>query len=150
MAVIEGPALPSERLAQSTSRRKQWLRRLRVGSIVIAVLGFWYLATRYQMVELPADRCSPVSAYQPGDQLLVDRKPPVLFVDDTVFFMTPDEALTMGRIVEPPGTPPGTTRLDRGYWIIADGNDCDTPDSQSLGPIAAEALRGRVLFGFTF
>lgn len=150
MTTIEGPIPASQRLAQSLARRNLWVRRLRYGALLIAVLGFWYLASRYQMFQLPTEQCSPIAAYDPGEHLFLDRKPPQLFLEDVVLFTTPQDTYALGRIIEPPGTPEGTLSVERGYWIVGDANDCGTPDSQSLGPIAPEQIQARVLFALRF
>ena len=146
MAVVQGPTPASGQLGQIVARRKRLVRRLRFFAVGVAVLGFFYLASRYELLELPEDRCSPVSALQPGSYLLLDRDPPQLFTGDAVFFETPAGELALGKLVEPPGTPAGTTRVEDGYWIVGDALDCSTPDSTTLGPIAPDSVQARVLF----
>ena len=135
------------RIAHPLKRVVFWAR---IGVVLVAFLGFWYLSQRFEMVKLPEDACSPLVSFEAGVSLLVDRRPEKLYLDDAVLFELPDGALGLGRICVPPGMPPGTLRTEAGYWILGDAPDCDTPDSQEYGAIAPEAVAARVLFPLQF
>lgn len=150
MSEIEGPTPASERLRRLNTKRSLWIKRMRYAALAVAILGFYLIASRYELLQLPAESCSPIQAFEPGDHLLIDRNPPQLFLGDEVFFRTPEGELALGRIEVPPGTPEGTERVERGYWVVRDATNCSTPDSQSLGPVADDAIIARVLFNLRF
>lgn len=131
-------------------RRRKILFWIRVGVVLVAFGALWHLSQRFELVKLPEDSCSPLTSFEPGISLLVDRQPEALYLDDAVLFELPGGALGLGRITTPPGSPPGTLSTQAGYWILGNAPDCDAPDSQEHGAIAREAIVARVLFPLRF
>jgi len=140
------PDPPLGRLALAQQQRRRILARLRLVVVVVAFLGLWYLAQRFELVKLPEDACTPVSSFSPGSSLLVDRTPAELFLGDVVLFELPGEGLGLGRISVPPGSAPETLRTEDGYWILGDASDCPAPDSRTHGTFPGSAIAARVLF----
>lgn len=145
----EAPASGS-RMARQQHKRRKLLFWLRLTIILIAFLGLWHLAQRFELVKLPEDACSPVSSFEPGVSLLVDRAPEVLYLGDVVLFELPGGALGLGRISPPPGSAPDTLRTESGYWILGDSPDCPVPDSRAHGTFPDSAIAARVLFPIRF
>jgi len=131
-------------------RRRKILFWMRAGVVLLAFFGLWQLSQRFELVKLPEDACSPLTSYDPGVSLLVDRKPEQLYLDDAVLFSLPDGALGLGRIETPPGSPEGTLRTEAGYWILGNAPNCDTPDSHEHGIFEPDAIVARVLFPIRF
>ncbi len=142
---LEAPE-PPNRLALASRKRRKFIFWLRIAVIVFAFFGLWRLTMRYELVKLPEDACSPVSSYEPGTSLLVDRSPEALFLDDVVLFALPDGGLGIGRVTTPPGSDPGTLRTEAGYWLLGDAPDCNVPDSRDHGTFPEQTITARVLF----
>ena len=130
--------------------RLLWLfERLRLGVYGFLVLGVGYVLWRYDRIELPAEGCSPLSLFVPGDRLLIDLRPGQIEVGAAVLYRGRAGELLLGRVQEPPPTASAATweawDARRALWIVGDRHDCPGPDSRSLGPIPAEGVEGRVV-----
>jgi len=138
-------------------RRRRVLRHVRMGVLVVAVIGFAHLYQRFKLIAVPVESCSPILGVEPGTKLLVDTEPTDehLFLGDLVLYALPADAdgvvrYSYGRIAVPPGSPPGTRRLDDGFWLLGDNPSCPYPDSRSEGLFPIEAVAARVLFPLRF
>jgi len=116
-----------------------WARR---ATLIAAVVAGLYLWSRYELVDLPSEGCSPLLAFAPGTTLWVDTRPPAYGVGDVVFFEDPLGAVQIARVDSIPA--PGR------YWLLTDDEDCPGVDSRGLGAIPAERMRGRVIFAGSF
>jgi hypothetical protein len=110
-----------------------WMRR---ATLLAVVAGAFYAASRFELLEMPADRCSPLRAIAPGTTLVVDLQPRNCRIGDVVFHEGAQGELRIGRVAEV---------LAGGLWIVTDDESCSVPDSASLGPVGFERLRGRVV-----
>lgn len=118
------------------------LRGLRAILLVAVLLGAGYIASRFTLITLPAEGCSPVSRFAAGDRLLVDSRPRPLGPGDAVLLRDDSGTihLTLVKIV----------RSETGaLWCEGDRPDCPGFDSTSSGWIPASAVAGRVLLGWS-
>lgn len=113
------------------------VRRLQRGILALAFLGGLYLIWRVELLRLPPAGCSPVLRFAPGALLLLDGKPPRLHSGDVVLFEAEGSDTLYLGVVE---------REENGrYWILTDNAACPGTDSDDLGWIPRDALRGRAL-----
>lgn len=118
------------------------LRRARIALIVAVLLGAGYLASRFALITLPGEGCSPVSRFAPGDRLLIDSRPRPLAPGDAVLVREGSGTLqlTLVKVV----------RSENGeVWCEGDREDCPGLASESSGWIPASAVAGRVLLGWS-
>lgn len=108
------------------------------------VAGGAYLWARYEWVTLPDEGCSPLVALAPGTTMLFDTRPRRLAVGSVVLFEGPDGQLLLGEIADPDRGP--AERPPGALWVLTDDPDCPGLDSRTLGWIAPEAVRGRMVF----
>ena len=118
------------------------LRRARIALLVSVVLGAGYLASRFTLITLPEEGCSPVSRFSPGDHLLVDSRPRPLAPGDAVLVRDPRQTLqlTLVEVVHPE---------TRALWCRGDDSACPGFGSEASGWIPATAVAGRVLLGWS-
>lgn len=118
------------------------LRGARVVLLVAVVLGAGYLASRFTLITLPVEGCSPVSRFSAGDHLLVDSRPRPLAPGDAVLVRDPRQALqlTLVEVVHP---------QTRALWCRGDDAACPGFGSEASGWIPATAVAGRVLLGWS-
>ncbi|MEM9799859.1 MAG: hypothetical protein AAGA20_05995 [Planctomycetota bacterium] len=112
-------------------------------TLLVAIGGLVYLVARFDLVSLPAEGCSPVAAYAPGDRVVVDRRTSGLAAGDAVFVR--DQAGTMHL----------TTVLERrasdgALWCAPDVSDCPGFSSEESGWVSTDAVVGRVLLAWNF
>ena len=117
-------------------------------AVLLVVLGyaFW----RYEVVTLPGTGCSPLAAYEPGADLLVDCRPGELALGDAVFFRLAGD-LHLGRLAEPPASAPAETWAayeGGGLWIVGDRAECPDADSLRHGVLDPACVEGRILFAW--
>ena len=138
-------------LSISAGRRKA-LRSIRVGLVIFALASLYYINTNFEFLRLPEDRCTQISAFEPGVTLLVYTSPKTedLVFGDVVLFTLDSDAVTYGRLGTPPGAKEGELVSAGGYWILGDNPECPMDDSISLGAIPADRIVGRVLFPMRF
>ncbi len=111
--------------------------------LVLSVLGVLYLFWRFELIRLPRSGCSPLLRLSPGDLLLFDSKSPHYQVGDIVLFAGPGGSLHLGEIRrhEADAEPDDPDAV----WVLTDRPDCPGLDSDDLGWIGREQLRGRML-----
>ena len=116
------------------------IRRARVVTIVAASACALYLGSRFDLITLPMEGCSPVSAFEPGSKLMVDRWAPGLSSGDKVFVGEANGAVHLAVIAD---------SGKAGSWIVVSDNDsCPSqfpPDEQ---PVSADQVLGRVILNF--
>ena len=118
------------------------LRGSRIVLLVAVVLGAGYLTTRFTLITLPAEGCSPVTRFAAGDRLLVDARPRPLATGDAVLVRGIGGALqlTLVRVV----------RSENGaLWCEGDSAECPGWGSETAGWIPASGVAGRVLLGWS-
>jgi hypothetical protein len=121
---------------------RRWILFLAVGS---ALYGF----ARFDVVLLPVGAWSPLYGVHAGDRLLVDRHTKSGFPGALWLFHDPKGTLLLGREGVPPPdlAPEARAALEAGArWLCFDRPVPELEDSATLGPIAASACAGRVLF----
>ena len=83
-------------------------------------------------------------------RLVVDVHPGAVGVGDAVLYRAGDGQLLLGRVAPPPPSAP-VDMLDlcqAGHlWIVKERPDAPGADSATLGPIAPEAIAGRITVG---
>ncbi len=115
-------------------------RFLRVVSLGGALLGLAWIYGRFDLLTLPSEGCTPLFDLDPGDRVLIDRRPKRLNAGHGVLFSSGDGRLLLGRVSAEVAVPADE------LWIETDDPACPGDDSRSLGPIPREQVRGRVLF----
>lgn len=128
-----------------------WLRRCRQLTLLLALLGGLYVYLRIELMSLPADGCSPLFGVDPGDSMLLDRRPLDVTVGDAVLFEGPEGQVHLARVAEAPADLPAEARarLEAGaLWVVVERSECPGLDSARIGPLEREALRAEVLFFF--
>jgi len=128
------------------------LRWARLATLVGALAGALYVARRLDLVVLPPEGCSPLVEVAPGSRLVVDTRPRPAWPGDLLLFRDPVEGTTLlGKVAAAPPSAldhHGAALEAGGLWLVADRPGCPARDSRTLGPIAPEAVRGRVLFTY--
>ena len=115
-------------------------RTLRVISIGGALLGLAWIYGRFDLLTLPTEGCTPLFDLEPGDRVLVDRRPQQLSIGHGVLFSDGDGRLLLGRVSD------DVAVADGELWILTDDPACPGDDSRQLGPVPADRVRGRILF----
>lgn len=105
--------------------------------LLLAFLGAGYLLWRTHVLRLPPANCSPVLRYAPGTLLVFDARPPRLVVGDVVLFEAEGtDTLYLGTV----------ERVEEGRaWVLTDNPDCPGTDSDDVGWVAEDDVRGRAL-----
>ena len=114
--------------------------------IAVAALGLLYLGKRFEVVSVPAEGCSPLYAYPPGTDLLVDKRFGELREGDAVLFQVRPGALQFGRVR-------AMAEGDGGEWvytILGDDERCPIPDSSSLGDLPRSRVAARIILAMPF
>ncbi len=124
--------------------------RLRRISWIVAALCLLYLYTRYDTLTLPADGCSPLVRFGPGDTLLLDRRPEGYAINDALLFVSQEDgeqSLRLAKVqrVTPEGSERGQAEQ---LWVSTDAKNCPGEDSSTLGWIDRDQCRARVLFAW--
>ena len=115
-------------------------RILRLVSLGGALLGLAWIYGRFDLVALPSEGCTPLFDLEPGDRVLVDRRPPNLATGHSVLFSDDRDRLLLGRIS-------GAVAVAAGeLWILTEDPLCPGDDSRQLGPVPVDRVRGRILF----
>jgi len=123
--------------------QRRLLTRFRRWTILLALAGAAYLGLRFDMVTLPPDGCSPVTRYDPGDRLVIDRHPGEVGPGDAVLVRGGDGLLHL-VVVE-------ARRGDDGrLWCSADCPRCAAFDSSAAGWLEGEAVAGRDLLAWVY
>jgi hypothetical protein len=125
-----------------------FLRRLRRLVLVLVGAALLYGYVRFDVVLLPEGALSPLYGIHAGDRLLVDRRARTGAPGETWLFRGPEQALLLGRVEEPPASLAGEplAAVEQGaLWILFERAVPGLADSSELGPIAPEALVGRVV-----
>lgn len=133
--------------------QRKLLRRVRLAVRVVLIGAVVFFVWRYDLVRLPAEGCSPLFAFAPGDRLVVDRHPGTPAREDAVLFRGPDGELLLGVVGAPPESAPEhvwRACAAGALWIVAEREGCPSPDSRRLGPIARERIEGRIAFALPF
>lgn len=122
-------------------RPGQVLRVVRKATLALTVLGAAYLLWRFDLEALPEDRCSPLTRFSGGDQLLIDRRPTDLAPGNALLVRDGTGLLHLGLVerVRPEDGP-----LEA-VWVVTDARDCPAPDSEDFGWIPARDVTGRVV-----
>ncbi len=115
-------------------------RPLRLAAYLLAGAGLLYLWTRFDAYQLPAEGCSPLLRFAPGDRLLLDRRPAPAREGDALLVRGEDGLLYLGRV----------TRLrrregQREVWIETDSPTCPGRDSDEMGWIPSDRIAARVI-----
>lgn|GEM_PF-6138006 len=132
-----GAATGPTRRALTPAKLVRGARRV---ALVGALLGAFYLFSRYSLLDLPERGCSPLWNVAPGDRLVLDTWERDPAPGDGVVVRDADGALQLGRVLEPPT---GTT--DGALWIGYDDPNCPGYDSAVSGAIARDDVVGRIL-----
>lgn len=115
---------------------KQWVRPLRRGSLLCALVVGCYLVWRFGTLQFPAEGCSPLASIGAGDVLLVDRRPGALKLE-AALFVEVEEQLYLVRLKR---------RDAQGrLWVETEVSTCPGADSDDFGWIERDAVRSRVL-----
>lgn len=126
---------------------RRWLRRTRI-ALYLVVAGIVLLGVlRFDLVTLPAEGCSPLRTFEPGDRLVIDRWFGELAPDDAVLFQEPDGELYLARVgTLPPSAPDGmhANVAVGALWLVTDVADCPSRDSRVLGPVDPAWVTGRI------
>lgn len=125
------------------------LHRLRLAIYAVLLAAIGYALWRFEVVTLPAEGCSPLVGFEPGDRLLVDRSGGV-GLGTAVLYEGPGGELLLGRVVQPPGSAPAAvwSAFEAGeLWIVSERDDCPGRDSHLLGTQPRSAVRGTVVVG---
>lgn len=113
---------------------QRWLSR---ATLVFAALGGLYLWTRYEVLTLPSEGCSPLTRLAPGCVLWIDLRPGSLAPGDVVFFQLADGRLALAEV----------ERREAGrLWLVIDEESCPGESSATLGWIPEEHVHGRMIF----
>ena len=123
--------------------QRRLLRALRRWTLVLSALGACYLVTRFEMIELPRDRCCPVTRFEPGDRVLVDRRPSAAAPGDAVLVRGPSGGLHLALVR-------AVREGDGALWCAGDREGCDAFDSARDGWVSVEAVSGRVLLEWIY
>ncbi|MHC4262602.1 MAG: hypothetical protein ACYSWX_08785 [Planctomycetota bacterium] len=132
---------------------RRWSRTAGRITTALALFGGVYLYLRIEVMTLPVAGCSPLFGIDPGQRLLLDRKPANLAQGDMVLFTDPSGALHMARLAPPPLdlAPEARAELDAGaLWLHVEREDCPAPDSRSLGPVTRSAIEAKIVTALRF
>lgn len=117
--------------------QRRLLRAVRVLTLLIAGYYAISLGTRYELLSLPEEGCSPVARYSPGTRLLVDRRSPHWEVGDCVFVEDGAGATHLVILAE--------VNADGLYWTSTDVEGCPGVSASELGWLGENELLGRVV-----
>lgn len=119
----------------------QRVRRIaRLLTLAGFLVGIAYLYGRYDLMTLPSAGCSPLYNLDPGDRLLLDRRPPQLAPGHSVLFADPDGRLLLGQVSD------AVAVSAQELWILTQDPNCPGADSRQFGPVPKDRVRARVLF----
>ena len=113
-------------------------RVLRRITFLLAAVGGLYIYSRFSLMTLPAEGCSPIERFAPGTSLLLDQRPPQWGVGDAVLFGSGADSISLGEV--------GELRSDGSAWIVINATNCPGASSAELGWIAEDRLVARVIF----
>jgi len=113
------------------------IKRARLATILVAAGCAIYIGSRFDMVTLPVEGCSPVSAFQPGARLLVDRWAPGLASGDVVFVGEAGGNVHLGLL--------GDSGEAQSWFLLGDADGCPSRFPKGEQPVRAEAVLGRVI-----
>lgn len=119
-------------------KQKLLQRRLRFITLALAALGGAYLWSRYEVIHLPVEGCSPIHQVRAGASLWVDLSPARIEVGDALFFQVPSGQLAFSQVERIKEGP-------RSYWVRNDNEACPGSDSESLGWVSANQVHGRLI-----
>ena len=135
---MSSSSVPAQVLGPSRARQiLVWTRR---AVLLYAVCGAVYLYWRFDVQSLPREGDSPLLAFRPGAQLLIDRKHKDGRAGDVLLFRDELGRLLLGRVSAPP-----SPQTRAGVWLLADNPQVSLLDSRTLGPIARNHIVGRVV-----
>ncbi|MCP3915655.1 MAG: hypothetical protein GY711_08880 [bacterium] len=118
--------------------------KLRLGTLVLAGIGFGYLGWRYDLLSLPEGNCSPLLRFASGSRLLVDTRPHGIGEGDALLVRGPDGRLHLGRVTRV--RPEGAGREDtESFWLETDNADCPGASSADFDWIPRARVAGRAL-----
>lgn len=117
------------------ARLQRHLRRL---TLVLAAVGVAYLYTRFELLPLPEQGCSPLRRLRAGTLLWVDRRPARLEVGDVVFFRLEGGTIALGEVARREEQPARS-------WVLTDDPLCPGVDSDDLGWISDADVHGRLM-----
>jgi hypothetical protein len=123
--------------------QRRLLVRFRRWTMILALAGAAYLGLRFDLVTLPPDGCSPVTRFEPGDRLVIDRHPNGLGPGDAVLVRAPDGVLHL-VVVE------AIREAGGELWCSADCERCDAFDSGAAVWLEPGAVAGRVLLAWVY
>ena len=123
----------------NVQNQRIFLKWMRLGTLFIAFCMALYIGTRYEVLTLPRDGCSPVGRYSPGTRVLVDRRPPFWAVGDCVFVESPDGLVHMVLL--------GSRNEEGAFWTETDMPDCPGVEAEILGWVKPGELLGRIVMG---
>ncbi|QDV07384.1 hypothetical protein Poly30_29080 [Planctomycetes bacterium Poly30] len=124
-------------------RQRSALKLIRRYTVLAALVGLVYIATRFEFSQLPVDRCCPLVRFAPGDRLVIDGRPGDVSVDDAVLIQTQSGAKHLCRVER---LRPEDGRL----WCVTDNADCAGFSSETAGWIDPRAVTGRVLLSWEY
>ena len=132
------------------SRQEQVARvfsRLRIGLYAVLAVVVGVFVVRYDLVLLPAEGCSPLVGFEPGERLVVERRFLGQPDEGQVFLFRDGDELLLGRVAAPPASAPEEVWkavAEGSLWLVTERPECPGRDSRVLGPIPREAWWGRV------
>ena len=125
------------------------VRVVRVAAYVALALVLGYGAWRSDVASLPSEGCSPLLLFEPGNSLVLDRRPGEIAEGRAVLYRSPFGELLLGRIETPPPSVPAEVwdACEAGaLWIVGDRAGCPGEDSRIFGPVQPDAVEAVVAF----
>jgi len=113
-------------------------RVVRRVTFALAAAGGLYLYSRFSLMVMPEEGCTPLQRYAPGTSLLLDQQPSGLEAGNAVLFESTPGVISLGEI--------GELRPDGSLWITTDATECPGASSEQLGWIAKDRIAARVVF----
>lgn len=123
------------------ARQRSALKIIRRYTVLAAIVGLVYIATRFEFSQLPEDRCCPLVRFAPGDRLVIDGRPGPASVGDAVLIQTQSGAKHLCRIDQ-------VRDEDGRLWCVTDNAECPGFSSDAAGWIDPRAVTGRVLLSW--
>ena len=121
--------------------------RIRIGIYVLLAVLVAVFVFRYDLVLLPAQGCSPLVGFEPGERLVVERRLLGTPAEGEVLLFRDGGELLLGRVAAPPASAPLDVwaAVEEGaLWLVTERPECPGRDSRVLGPIPRAAWWGRV------